>query len=148
MYYFHNALINQFIIPNNKFKLSFEKSSYQVARVMVDVFLQRFMHYCLPTHLNLSKKGLDIQNIMCLVCNFGVNAANHRFFICKVATVLQRLIERWCGIQFPTVKNIKEWITWLDNTTMTKHQKDRLHVMMRTIRWMILRGQNNIVLGS
>ncbi|GJW94888.1 RNA-directed DNA polymerase, eukaryota [Tanacetum coccineum] len=46
----------------------------------------------IPTRLNLSRRGLDIQSILCANCNKEVESANHVFFACSMARDLYHKI--------------------------------------------------------
>ncbi|GKA68354.1 RNA-directed DNA polymerase, eukaryota [Tanacetum coccineum] len=46
----------------------------------------------LPTRLNLSKRGLDLQSILCPMCNKEVESTNHIFFACSIVRELYRRV--------------------------------------------------------
>nr|GEX32878.1 putative RNA-directed DNA polymerase, eukaryota, reverse transcriptase zinc-binding domain protein [Tanacetum cinerariifolium] len=51
----------------------------------VNIFLWRLRLDRLPLRLNLSKRGLYIQSIMCPLCSNGVESNDHLLFMCEVA---------------------------------------------------------------
>ncbi|GJZ25249.1 RNA-directed DNA polymerase, eukaryota [Tanacetum coccineum] len=49
----------------------------------------------LPTRLNLSKRGLDLQYILCPMCNKEVESTNHILFACSMVRELYRRVVSW-----------------------------------------------------
>nr|GEX19937.1 putative Gag-polypeptide of LTR copia-type [Tanacetum cinerariifolium] len=79
----------------------------------------------LPLRLNLSKRGLDIQSIMCPLCLNGVESNDHLFYTYEVASSIRRLIEAWCVFQFPNLISSSDWRSWIDNLRVSKDKKNR-----------------------
>ncbi|GJV90558.1 RNA-directed DNA polymerase, eukaryota [Tanacetum coccineum] len=50
---------------------------------------------CLPTRLNISRRGIDIPSILCPVCGSVTESSSHLFFDCLVAKDNFRKICRW-----------------------------------------------------
>nr|GFA91436.1 RNA-directed DNA polymerase, eukaryota [Tanacetum cinerariifolium] len=40
---------------------------------------------CLPTRLNISRRGMDIDSILCSMCDKAVESSRHLFFNCPVS---------------------------------------------------------------
>ncbi|GJR18121.1 RNA-directed DNA polymerase, eukaryota, reverse transcriptase zinc-binding domain protein, partial [Tanacetum coccineum] len=78
----------------------------------------------LPTRLNLSKRGMDIESISCPLCDNAVESSSHIFFACHIARELFRKITRWWDINFLEVSSHEEWTDWLSNLRLlSKHKK-------------------------
>nr|GEZ02084.1 RNA-directed DNA polymerase, eukaryota [Tanacetum cinerariifolium] len=45
---------------------------------------------CLPTRLNISRRGLDIPSILCPICGIAAESTTHVFFQCGMAKDLFR----------------------------------------------------------
>ncbi|GKB01746.1 RNA-directed DNA polymerase, eukaryota, reverse transcriptase zinc-binding domain protein [Tanacetum coccineum] len=52
----------------------------------------------LPARLNLSKRGVDLQSILCPMCNKEVESTNHIFFACSMVRELYRKIVSWWDV--------------------------------------------------
>ncbi|GJT63328.1 RNA-directed DNA polymerase, eukaryota, reverse transcriptase zinc-binding domain protein [Tanacetum coccineum] len=50
---------------------------------------------CLPTRLNISRRGMDIDSIICPMCDNAVESTSHLFFTCHIAREMFRKISRW-----------------------------------------------------
>ncbi|GJX22419.1 RNA-directed DNA polymerase, eukaryota [Tanacetum coccineum] len=59
----------------------------------VNIFLWRLHLDRLPTRLNLSKRGLDIPSITCLICSNDVESNDHIFYSCEVAASIWCLVD-------------------------------------------------------
>nr|GFA03311.1 hypothetical protein [Tanacetum cinerariifolium] len=58
-------------------------------KVKLDVF---------PTRFNLSRRGIHIDFIMCVICDKGVETSWHLFFSCCMVRQMIRLITRWWDV--------------------------------------------------
>ncbi|GKD16975.1 RNA-directed DNA polymerase, eukaryota, partial [Tanacetum coccineum] len=53
--------------------------------IKINVMAWKVRYGFLPTRLNLSRRCLDIQSILCANCNKEVESTNHVFFACSMA---------------------------------------------------------------
>lgn len=65
-----------------------------------------------PTRLNLSRLGIDIQSILCPNCGAGVESLAHLLFSCSLARDVLSKVSRWWGISFPDFQSYEEWLLW------------------------------------
>ncbi|GJS57698.1 RNA-directed DNA polymerase, eukaryota, reverse transcriptase zinc-binding domain protein [Tanacetum coccineum] len=78
---------------------------------------------CLPTRLNISRRGIDIPSILCPVCGSVTESSSHLFFDCHVAKDNFRKICRWWEVDFMEVHTFDEWNSWIANLWMPiKHK--------------------------
>ncbi|GKC43249.1 RNA-directed DNA polymerase, eukaryota, reverse transcriptase zinc-binding domain protein [Tanacetum coccineum] len=68
----------------------------------VNIFMWRMFLDRLPNRLNLSSQGLDIDSILCPVCNVSVKSSAHTFFSCGTAAAVCHLVRVWSGSIFPS----------------------------------------------
>nr|GEY47125.1 RNA-directed DNA polymerase, eukaryota [Tanacetum cinerariifolium] len=57
----------------------------------------------LPTRLNISRRGIDIESILCPMCGKAVESTSHIFFTYKMSKEILRKISRWLNV----AKNLK-----------------------------------------
>ncbi|GJT75163.1 RNA-directed DNA polymerase, eukaryota, reverse transcriptase zinc-binding domain protein [Tanacetum coccineum] len=62
----------------------------------------------LPSRLNISKRGISIDSILCPSCELAVESSSHTFFQCKIATDLFRLITQWWDVSFVDLSSYEE----------------------------------------
>ncbi|GKD91750.1 RNA-directed DNA polymerase, eukaryota, reverse transcriptase zinc-binding domain protein [Tanacetum coccineum] len=67
-----------------------------------------------------SVDGIDVDSLLCPVCNTHVETNDHLFFSCEMAQDLWGLLARWCALDIPEVSNIAEWFSWLDVAHVSK----------------------------
>nr|GEW51620.1 RNA-directed DNA polymerase, eukaryota [Tanacetum cinerariifolium] len=80
--------------------------------IKVNVFLWRLSLNKLPSRMNLDKKGIDVDLILCPICNDDVETFNHLFFSCDMAKDLWSLLVRWWELDIPFCLNISDWQIW------------------------------------
>nr|GEU66298.1 RNA-directed DNA polymerase, eukaryota, reverse transcriptase zinc-binding domain protein [Tanacetum cinerariifolium] len=78
----------------------------------------------LPTRLNISRRCIDIMSILCPIYGSAVESPSHVFFDCQVAKDNFRKICRWWDVVFMEVSSYEEWITWIQNLSVSvKHKR-------------------------
>nr|GEW31295.1 zinc finger, CCHC-type [Tanacetum cinerariifolium] len=89
----------------------------------------------LPTLVNLDKKGIDVDSLLCPVCNAHVETIDHLFFSCEMEHDLWGLLARWCALDIPEVSNVVEWFSWLDTAHVSKSARITLEGIASTMMW-------------
>ncbi|GKC95951.1 RNA-directed DNA polymerase, eukaryota, partial [Tanacetum coccineum] len=67
----------------------------------------------LPTRMNISHRGIEIDSIVCPICNSGAESSCHIFFQCNLVRQLARKISSWWNVDYVNVSSYEEWYTWL-----------------------------------
>ncbi|GKB66163.1 integrase, catalytic region, zinc finger, CCHC-type containing protein, partial [Tanacetum coccineum] len=67
----------------------------------------------LPTRMNISRRGIEIDSIVCPICNSGAESSCHIFFQCNLVRQLARKISSWWNVDYVDVSSYEEWYTWL-----------------------------------
>nr|GEU95546.1 RNA-directed DNA polymerase, eukaryota, reverse transcriptase zinc-binding domain protein [Tanacetum cinerariifolium] len=76
-------------------RLSFSSTATRWCKILpikVNVFVWRAMLKRLPTRLNLDRRGIDTNSLLCPCCNSIVENSNHVFYSCNVALKLWKKI--------------------------------------------------------
>ncbi|GJZ55138.1 RNA-directed DNA polymerase, eukaryota [Tanacetum coccineum] len=69
--------------------------------IKVNIFVWKMLLNKLPTRVNLSKRGLEVESLNCCICDNSPESLFHVMFECMVAKDVWRLIERWWKIDLP-----------------------------------------------
>ncbi|GJZ60773.1 RNA-directed DNA polymerase, eukaryota, partial [Tanacetum coccineum] len=94
--------------------------------IKVNVHAWKLSLDCLPTRLNISRIGFDIESILCPICGIAVKSSRHLFFDCHVAKDIFRKICRWWDVDFMEVSSYEEWSSWILNIRVpVKHKRNR-----------------------
>ncbi|GJT32678.1 RNA-directed DNA polymerase, eukaryota, reverse transcriptase zinc-binding domain protein [Tanacetum coccineum] len=64
----------------------------------------------LPTRLNISKRGMDIESILCPLCEKNVESSSHIFFTCPISREIFRKVLLWWEIDVVMVSSYDEWL--------------------------------------
>ncbi|GJY44921.1 RNA-directed DNA polymerase, eukaryota, reverse transcriptase zinc-binding domain protein [Tanacetum coccineum] len=76
--------------------------------IKVNIHAWKVRMDCLPTRLNISRRGIDIPSIICPVCGSVTESSSHLFFDCLVAKDNFRKICRWWEVDFMEVHTFDE----------------------------------------
>ncbi|GKA16602.1 RNA-directed DNA polymerase, eukaryota, reverse transcriptase zinc-binding domain protein [Tanacetum coccineum] len=87
--------------------------------IKVNVFLWRMILNKLPSRVNLDRRGIDVESLLCPICHEDVEAVNHILFTCELAKDLWALLARWWELDIPFCANISEWFSWLDSLSIS-----------------------------
>ncbi|GKA22814.1 RNA-directed DNA polymerase, eukaryota, reverse transcriptase zinc-binding domain protein [Tanacetum coccineum] len=114
----------------------------------VNIFMCQMFLDRLPNHLNLSSRGLDIDSIMCPVCNVSMESSAYTFFSCDTASAVWQLVRVWSGSMFPFFSSCGEWDLWFQSWHALKEKKDRAYAIFVASCWALWRIRNNITFNS
>ncbi|XP_071689119.1 uncharacterized protein [Rutidosis leptorrhynchoides] len=68
----------------------------------------------LPTRINLSSRGVDVVDIGCAVCSLGIESSDHVLFGCDLAMELWRKCRKWVNIPMPMFTKWSAFVDWFD----------------------------------
>ncbi|GKE58687.1 RNA-directed DNA polymerase, eukaryota, reverse transcriptase zinc-binding domain protein, partial [Tanacetum coccineum] len=114
----------------------------QAIPIKANVFLWRLFLNKLPSRVNLDKKGIDLDSLICPVCNEDVETVNHLFFSCDMAKDLWSLLARWWGLDIPVCSTILDWYAWLDELVISSKARVFLEDVGGTLMWFIWSFRN------
>ncbi|GKD88648.1 RNA-directed DNA polymerase, eukaryota, partial [Tanacetum coccineum] len=86
---------------------------YKVLPRKVNIFMWRLFMDRLSHCFNLSSRGLDIDSIMCPVCNDHVESNIHVFFSCDTASIVWRLVRAWSDSKILILSSCEDLDSWL-----------------------------------
>ncbi|GJT37028.1 RNA-directed DNA polymerase, eukaryota, reverse transcriptase zinc-binding domain protein [Tanacetum coccineum] len=81
-----------------------------VVPIKVNVHAWKVRLYCLPARLNISRRGMHIDSILCPICDKAVEYARHIFFACHIAREVFHKITSWWDVNFMEVSSYEEWL--------------------------------------
>nr|GEY35984.1 RNA-directed DNA polymerase, eukaryota, reverse transcriptase zinc-binding domain protein [Tanacetum cinerariifolium] len=77
----------------------------------------------LPTRLNISRRGIDIDSILCPICDCGVESSSHLFFSCSLARQVARKISLWWDVTYVDVNSYVEDTVQIETAVNTISQE-------------------------
>ncbi|GJU48847.1 RNA-directed DNA polymerase, eukaryota [Tanacetum coccineum] len=113
------------VIDDNRFpEVSTQTRWIKAVPIKVNIHVWKVRMDCLPTRLNISRRGIDIPSILCPVCGSVTESSSHLFFDCFVAKDNFRKICRWWEVDFMEVHTFDEWVSWIINLWIPiKHKR-------------------------
>nr|GEU62495.1 RNA-directed DNA polymerase, eukaryota [Tanacetum cinerariifolium] len=73
----------------------------------INIFAWRAQRDCLPTRLNLLRRGVILESTSCPICLAGEDDTSHVFFRCPLAQAVLRRIFRWWEVGIDTAYEIE-----------------------------------------
>ncbi|GKE40501.1 RNA-directed DNA polymerase, eukaryota, partial [Tanacetum coccineum] len=77
--------------------------------IKVNVHAWKVKTDCLPTRFNVSRRGIDIDSIMCAICDNGVETSRHLFFYCCMVRQIVRKITRYWDVPYVHAESYEDW---------------------------------------
>ncbi|GJT28336.1 RNA-directed DNA polymerase, eukaryota [Tanacetum coccineum] len=113
------------VFDDNRFsEVSTQTRWIKAVPIKVNIHAWKVRMDCLPTRLNISRRGIDIPSILCPVCGSVTESSSHLFFDCLVAKYNFRKICRWWEVDFMEVHTFDEWVSWIVNLRIPiKHKR-------------------------
>ncbi|GJV11335.1 RNA-directed DNA polymerase, eukaryota [Tanacetum coccineum] len=102
----------------------------------------------LPTRLNISRRGIEIQSIMCPCCNKEVESSSHIFFRCPVVRNLYRKISIWWDYPYVEFDSYDNWLEWLSSLRSNSKRKAILEGIFYITWWMVWNHRNKAIFDA
>ncbi|GKA71395.1 RNA-directed DNA polymerase, eukaryota, partial [Tanacetum coccineum] len=102
----------------------------------------------LPSRVNLDRKGIDMDSVLCPICCSDVETVNHVFFTCEMANGLWSLLARWWEVDIPICSNFMDWCSWIDSSHLSAKAKCVLDGVGGSILWAIWRFRNQVIFSA
>ncbi|GJZ95507.1 oligopeptide transporter [Tanacetum coccineum] len=110
---FSVTFVRRFIDDHMLLEVSFKTKWIKAVSIKVNIHAWKVNLDCLPTRFNLSRRGIDIQSILCPCCDMVAETSNHLFFTCCMVRDIYRKIVTWWGIKLVNVASFDGWMTWI-----------------------------------
>ena len=112
--------------------------------IKVNVLAWKIRSDALPTRFNISRRGIDIQDISCPICDYHSESSEHLFFRCSMIRDIGKKIVRWWNMDYE-VNSYDEWKTWLTSSRMASKLKRMLKGVWYTLWWYVWNYRNKIL---
>ena len=105
-------------------------------KIKLDVLLTRF---------NLSRRGIFIDSIMCVICDKGVETSGHLFFSSCMVRQTIRLITRWWDVPHEEFEDYDDWRNWIVNLRLPSKNKLMLEGVFYVVWWCLWLIRNKMI---
>nr|GEW03519.1 RNA-directed DNA polymerase, eukaryota [Tanacetum cinerariifolium] len=104
-------LIDNAILPKGISKTRWIKE----VPIKINVHAWKVIHDCLPTRFNISRRSIEIESILCPMCECSVESSRHLFFSCKMISDVVRKITRWWDLEYREINSFEDWCQWISS---------------------------------
>ncbi|GJX93964.1 RNA-directed DNA polymerase, eukaryota, reverse transcriptase zinc-binding domain protein [Tanacetum coccineum] len=101
----------------------------------------------LPTRFNLSRRGVEIDSIMCPLCDGHAESSSHLFFSCKIFCDTMQQVSRWWELDFRELHSYDEWLDWMLSIRLSSKLKKVFEGLCYIVWWLIWISRNKKVFG-
>ncbi|GJY97938.1 RNA-directed DNA polymerase, eukaryota [Tanacetum coccineum] len=109
----------------------------KVMPIKVNVHAWRVKLDCLPTRINIFRRGIQIESIICPMCGEAAKSSRHIFFSCHIAREILRKILRWWDVSYMELSSYEEWLDWIFNIRISVKHKQILEGVCYAMWWHI-----------
>ncbi|GKC79814.1 RNA-directed DNA polymerase, eukaryota, reverse transcriptase zinc-binding domain protein [Tanacetum coccineum] len=112
-------IIDATLLPKGTTKTRWIK----MVSIKINVHAWKVKHDCLPTRFNISRRGMEIESILCPMCDNAVESSRHLFFSCRFISELMRKITRWWDMDYMEINSYEDWLEWVSSIRLPLKQK-------------------------
>ncbi|KAL4563259.1 hypothetical protein LXL04_027299 [Taraxacum kok-saghyz] len=114
--------------------------------IKINIFVWRVALNRLPTRCNLVSKGIDLETVLCPVCQMEVESLAHILFQCEVAFALWGRVATWCDAYMPVFDSFGEVHQWIDGQSTVNFRRSKMEAVCFTLMWVLWMFRNGMVL--
>nr|GEX00314.1 RNA-directed DNA polymerase, eukaryota [Tanacetum cinerariifolium] len=114
----------------------------------INIFIWKALRDRLPTRWNLSRKGIELDTLLCPICDSNIETVDHTFWTCSLATSIWNKIFDWLDIDAPSPVHIKDIFTWINDLRVSTTKKSILEVICGVALWALWQFRKGLVFGS
>nr|GEW16323.1 RNA-directed DNA polymerase, eukaryota [Tanacetum cinerariifolium] len=134
--------INQCTLPDGGFKTRCNRYLSK----KINIFIWRALRDRLPTRWNLSRKGIDMESLTCLIFDSSIETTNHTLWFCSLATTLWQKI--FFDLVSPSPSNIQDVYSWLEDMRFPSSYKSILEVICGVVIWSLWNFRNELIFAT
>nr|GEU46279.1 RNA-directed DNA polymerase, eukaryota [Tanacetum cinerariifolium] len=116
---FSVASVRKLIDDNMLLEVASKTRWIKAVPIKVNVYALKVKLDCLPTRLNISRRGMDIESIRYPMCGEAAESTSRIFFTCHIAREILRKIFRWWDVIYTKVSSYEEWLDWILNLRLS-----------------------------
>ncbi|GJZ21460.1 RNA-directed DNA polymerase, eukaryota [Tanacetum coccineum] len=116
--------------------------------IKVNVFAWRARRDRLPTRLNLSRRGVVLDSILCPLCDADVEDVHHVMFRCDMALSVLRKICWWWELDWQVLSSFSDWNGWFLSIRLPSFIKSILEGVFCVAWWRIWMFRNQLIFDA
>nr|GEV55429.1 RNA-directed DNA polymerase, eukaryota [Tanacetum cinerariifolium] len=113
--------------------------------IKINVFIWRAHRDCLPTRVNLIRRGVVKESTNFPICGLHEEDAHLIFFQCDLAQAVHRRICRWWELDWQFCSSFSSWNVWFASIRLVSNIKGILEGVFYVAWWSIWAFRNRIL---
>nr|GEZ26276.1 RNA-directed DNA polymerase, eukaryota, reverse transcriptase zinc-binding domain protein [Tanacetum cinerariifolium] len=115
-----SSQIDELRLPN----IGAETRWVKCVPIKINILAWKIRNDALPTRFNISRRGIDIQDMSCPICDNAIESSEHLFFRCSLIRDIGKKIVRWWNMEYEEMNFYDEWKTWIVSRRMGSKLKN------------------------
>ncbi|GJT54699.1 retrovirus-related pol polyprotein from transposon TNT 1-94 [Tanacetum coccineum] len=111
--------IDEICLPN----IGEETRWVKCVPIKINVLAWKIKTDALPTRFNISRRGIDIQDMSCPICDNAIESTDHLFFRCGLVRDIANKVLSWWNLDHANLNSYAEWKSWLVSIRMDSKLK-------------------------
>ncbi|KAL4565322.1 hypothetical protein LXL04_029411 [Taraxacum kok-saghyz] len=114
----------------------------------INVFRWRVALNRLPTRCNLVSKSIDLETVLCPVCQMEVESLAHFLFRCEVPFALWGRVALWCDVYMSVFDSFEEVRQWVEGQSAVNFRQLKMEAVCFIVMWVLWMFRTGIVFGD
>ncbi|KAL4574420.1 hypothetical protein LXL04_021251 [Taraxacum kok-saghyz] len=115
--------------------------------IKVNGLIWRIEQDRIPTRLNIMDKGLDLDSLLCPICELVGESMEYIFSMCSQLVQFWHTIASWWSVAILTPISITNILQWAEVSKMSKDNNSRFQAMVAVAMWCIWSYRNKLHFG-
>ncbi|GJW03947.1 RNA-directed DNA polymerase, eukaryota, reverse transcriptase zinc-binding domain protein [Tanacetum coccineum] len=120
--------IDEICLPN----IGEETRWVKCVPIKINVLAWKIKTDALPTRFNISRRGIDIQDMSCPICDNAIESTDHLFFRCGLVRDIANKVLSWWNLDHANLNSYAEWKSWLVSIRMDSKLKKMFEGVWRS----------------
>nr|GEZ39232.1 RNA-directed DNA polymerase, eukaryota [Tanacetum cinerariifolium] len=135
------CLLDDFFLPNSDVATRWVKQIL----IKINIFAWRVFLDRLPSKMNLSRRGIMVNSLLCPTCNSSDEDVSYSLFSCPLAVDISRLVCHWWDMVWMPYSSYSEWLSWFKSIRMGSKIKGMFEGVLYTSWWCIWNFRNQMI---
>nr|GEU50873.1 TMV resistance protein N-like [Tanacetum cinerariifolium] len=103
--------------------------------IKVNVLAWKIKIEAFPTRFNISRRGINIDSILCNISECGFDSVRHVFFSCSLVRQIVRKVCSWWDVMYIDVNSYVEWFNWMNPLRLKSKSKLTIEGVFYVVWW-------------
>ncbi|KAJ9559906.1 hypothetical protein OSB04_005066 [Centaurea solstitialis] len=114
----------------------------------INIFLWRLFRGAVPIKWNLSKRGITIPSLDCVLCGNNIETLDHCFFTCSLSSAIWKKVWAWWGIKSPLLTSVSSFKSMVQRMGTNRKLRVVFSSVCAITLWQIWRWRNSILFAT